>query len=69
MWPEGVLPYEGGLPFYSNPFKTFWDLEFIKSRLSIPLSPSEKKELGMNGAIALLRQFTCSPCGIVPADT
>lgn len=54
MWPEGVLPYEGGLPFYSNPFKTFWDLEFIKSRLSIPLSPSEKKELGMNGAIALL---------------
>lgn len=54
MWPESVLPYEGGLPFYSSPFKTFWYLEFIKGRLSIPLSPSEKKELAMNGAIALL---------------
>ena len=45
------------------------NLEFIKSRLSIPVSPSEKKELAMNGAVALLWQFTCSPCSIVPADT
>ena len=45
-------PTKGRLPFYSSPFKTFWYLEFIKSRLSIPLSLSGKKksnELAMQG--------------------
>ena len=65
---------KGRLPFYSGPFKTFWSLEFIKSRLSIPLSLSGKKkkskELAMQGLWLSSDSSLVAPVvSTVPADT